>query len=228
MLNATFFSDNFFFQNRSMNSDSFLYVIVCGAAIGACIGAGIGYVVNKMRNKRALKEYYQQKKAAVKQAKTLKKVTKAPEVFPDDINEFNMPIDPNETIRFIDSSSNTWEEHKMMIAVRTDVQMNKAKTAAHCGHATLGAYKIASKYTPNAVKLWYRLGQAKITLKINGEEDLYALANQAKNAGIPFYVARNSNASTPNIPEGTPTILAIGPVSKSRVGPITGKLKLLS
>lgn len=116
----------------------------------------------------------------------------------------------------------------MMLIVRTDIKMSKSMTAAHCGHATLGAYNLALKCTPNAVKLWSTIGQAKITLKATSEEELNDLAMQAKSAGIPFYLARCAAANTSKLPEATPTVLAIGPVAKSRVDPITGKLKLLS
>lgn len=216
----------------SFMSFNALYAIAGGIAAGVCVGFGIGCVISRIRNKKLCKELNQQKNAQKKLYKAKKKETskanKSIEEFPADINDFNMLIDPNETIQFIDSSPSTWEEHKLMLIVRTDLQMSKFKTAAHCGHATLGAYNLALKFTPGAVKLWSKIGQAKITLKANSEEEINKLAIQAKNAGIPFYVARNSSASDPKIPDGTPTVLAIGPVSKSRVDLITGNLKLLT
>jgi len=38
------------------------------------------------------------------------------------------------------------------------------------GHATLGAYKIASKHCSSAINNWESFGQAKIAIKVDKEE----------------------------------------------------------
>lgn len=213
-----------------VGSSNLLCAIGGGIAIGLCIGFGVGYIMDRIRRNNIQKKLIQERKSQRKQFRAKKKkeaVNNHLEEFPADTNDFNMPIDESETIQFIDSTRN-WEEHKMMLIVRTDIQMSKSKTAAHCGHATLGAYNLALKCTPSAVKLWSAIGQAKVTLKATSEEELNSLAMQAKSAGIPFYLARNGAGNGSKIPDGTPTVLAIGPVAKSRVDPITGKLKLLN
>jgi peptidyl-tRNA hydrolase len=53
--------------------------------------------------------------------------------------------------------------------------MGKGKIAAQCGHATLGAYRIASHYCQSALKSWLHLGQAKIALKVENDEKLLLL-----------------------------------------------------
>lgn len=50
--------------------------------------------------------------------------------------------------------------------------MGKGKIAAQCGHATLGAYKTASKYCPSALTCWERIGQAKIAVKVDDDDML--------------------------------------------------------
>lgn len=212
-----------------MGGSSLLTAIFGGMAIGICVGLGISYVVNNKRSKQLHKEFIQQRNAQRKQFKAKKKeVNLFVEKFPADINDFNVPIDENETIQLNDAPPRTWEECKLMLIVRTDIQMSKSKTAAHCGHATLGAYNLAMKCTPSIVKIWSRIGQAKITLKADSEEEINSLIAQAKNAGIPFYVSRNVGGKDSKIPDGAPTVLAIGPVPKSRIDPITGNLKLLT
>jgi peptidyl-tRNA hydrolase, PTH2 family len=57
------------------------------------------------------------------------------------------------------------------------LQMGKGKIAAQCGHATLGAYLIATKYCKTALRAWFTFGQAKIALKVDNEENLLALEN---------------------------------------------------
>jgi peptidyl-tRNA hydrolase len=62
------------------------------------------------------------------------------------------------------------------------------KIAAQCCHATLGAYKRALKRTPDAVRAWEMLGQAKVCLKVDSEEELLALAEKAAECGLINYV----------------------------------------
>lgn len=50
--------------------------------------------------------------------------------------------------------------------------MGKGKIAAQCGHATLGAYKLAQRYCKTALKNWETLGQAKIAVKVNTEDEM--------------------------------------------------------
>ena len=56
-------------------------------------------------------------------------------------------------------------DNKMVLVVRTDLQMGKGKIAAQCAHAAVDLYKKASVKTPDLVKQWETFGQAKVTLK---------------------------------------------------------------
>ena len=58
------------------------------------------------------------------------------------------------------------------------LQMGKGKIAAQCGHATLGAFRIAQKYCKSGIKCWFNLGQAKIALKVPDDEKLLELEKQ--------------------------------------------------
>jgi len=64
---------------------------------------------------------------------------------------------------------------KMMLCVNTSLQMSKGKIAAQCGHATLGAYRLAARYAKSAVRWWYKLGQAKIAVKVPNDKALHEL-----------------------------------------------------
>lgn len=66
------------------------------------------------------------------------------------------------------------------------------KIAAQCCHATLGAYKRAVKRTPDAVRAWEMLGQAKVCLKVDSEEEMLALAERAAEHGLVNYVVVRS------------------------------------
>lgn len=117
------------------------------------------------------------------------------------------------------------EECKMVLCVRTDLGMTKGKIAAQCGHATLACYKAVSRHAPLLLKRWEYLGQAKIALKVDSEDDLLTLQAQAMSLGLVAKVVRDAGRT--QIASGSATVLGIGPAPKSVVNQITGHLKLL-
>ncbi|KAF3079030.1 hypothetical protein TWF569_007008 [Orbilia oligospora] len=123
------------------------------------------------------------------------------------------------------SASALTEECKMVLCVRTDLGMTKGKIAAQCGHATLACYKAVSRHAPLLLKRWEYLGQAKIALKVDSEDDLLTLQAQAMSLGLVAKVVRDAGRT--QIASGSATVLGIGPAPKSVVNQITGHLKLL-
>lgn len=78
-------------------------------------------------------------------------------------------------IRSIAIPSFSSNSYKMVLVIRTDLQMSKGKVAAQCSHATLAAYKTSlngSKPQLDWLKKWEAEGQAKITLKVESEHKL--------------------------------------------------------
>ena len=55
--------------------------------------------------------------------------------------------------------------NKMVLVVRTDLNMGKGKAAAQCAHAAVDLYKKSLKLTPKLLKQWETFGQAKVALK---------------------------------------------------------------
>jgi len=47
---------------------------------------------------------------------------------------------------------------KMVLCVNMELSMGKGKIAAQCGHATLGAYKRASRHAPTTLRSWEYIG----------------------------------------------------------------------
>ncbi|KAG7384988.1 Peptidyl-tRNA hydrolase protein 2, mitochondrial [Phytophthora boehmeriae] len=119
----------------------------------------------------------------------------------------------------------SWKPHKMVMCVRTDLKMGKGKIAAQCCHATLGAYKRALKRTPDAVRAWEMLGQAKVCLKVDSEEEMLALAEKAAAHGLVNYVV--TDAGRTQIAPDSKTVLSIGPAPLAALDGITGHLKLM-
>lgn len=115
--------------------------------------------------------------------------------------------------------------YKMVLCVNMELSMGKGKVAAQCCHATLGAFKIAKKHCPSAIKYWEMLGQAKIAVKVPTEKEMMDLMNQASTAGLVTYMVQDAGRT--QIPAGSRTVLAIGPAPVSAFEPITSHLKLL-
>ena len=115
--------------------------------------------------------------------------------------------------------------HKMVLCVRTDLKMGKGKMCAQCGHATLGAYQDSLHSNPSAVKVWEHIGQAKIALKVSGEEELLSLRVAARKAGLVAHLVRDAGHT--QIAAGSATVLGIGPAPVDVVDSVTSHLKLL-
>ncbi|KAK9234181.1 peptidyl-tRNA hydrolase PTH2-domain-containing protein [Lipomyces kononenkoae] len=122
------------------------------------------------------------------------------------------------------SLADVFTEHKMILVVRTDLQMTKGKAAAQCCHATLGCYKKAIKHFPTVVKIWERSGQPKITVQAKGEDSLLIMQAQAQSLGITHCLVRDAGRT--QIAAGSATVLGLGPAPKHKLDQITGDLKL--
>lgn len=66
----------------------------------------------------------------------------------------------------------------MVLATRNDLGMGKGKIGAQCGHATLGSYYQTrrwaqkSTYWKNVLKTWGVVGQKKVCVKVNSEQEM--------------------------------------------------------
>ncbi|KAI0803070.1 peptidyl-tRNA hydrolase PTH2-domain-containing protein [Irpex lacteus] len=117
------------------------------------------------------------------------------------------------------------EPCKLVLVVRTDLGMSPGKIAAQCGHATLACYKALVKTNPKLIQHWERIGQAKIALKANSEEELLELEAMAKSLNL---CARSIvDAGRTQIAAGSRTVLGIGPGPVELINKVTGKLRLL-
>jgi peptidyl-tRNA hydrolase len=114
---------------------------------------------------------------------------------------------------------------KLVLCVNMSLGMQKGKMAAQCCHATLGAYKLAMKQCPRNVQLWEYIGQAKIAVKAESNEQLADLQKAAKAAGLVTYLVHDAGKT--QIAFGSKTVLAIGPAPVSAFEGITSDLKLL-
>eukprot|EP00743_Colponemidia_sp_Colp-15_P002794 GILK01003023.1.p1 GENE.GILK01003023.1~~GILK01003023.1.p1 ORF type:complete len:195 (-),score=29.63 GILK01003023.1:193-777(-) len=117
------------------------------------------------------------------------------------------------------------EKIKLVLVVRQDLEMGKGKIAAQCSHATLGIYRELSKAKHPLLKRWEWSGQAKVVVKAPDGTTLMKLQEKASAMGVPSLIT--CDAGRTQVPEGSMTVLAVGPDLESRVNAITGHLKLM-
>ncbi len=81
-------------------------------------------------------------------------------------------------------------ETKLTLIIRADLGMGRGKIAAQAAHAAVAA-ALASAGSAD-FRAWRRDGEPKVVLKVNGEEELYALAERACAAGLPVQVVHDA------------------------------------
>ena len=113
--------------------------------------------------------------------------------------------------------------YRLTLVVRSDLGMGRGKIAAQAAHAAVAAV-LAGLGAPD-FRAWLRDGQPKVVLKAVSEDDLFAIADRASNAGLPVQVIHDAGRT--QLAEGTPTCCAIGPAEDSRIDAVTSDLSLL-
>ena len=138
------------------------------------------------------------------------------------------------------------DKPKQMIVVRRDLRMRKGKIAAQAGHACVTAVLAAlehegrlaevhaenggivltpSDQTATPLSEWFARGVAKVCLYVDSEEELLAIDQKAKAAGL-ISALICDNGITEFHGRPTYTCLAFEPALPETVDPITGDLPL--
>ena len=114
---------------------------------------------------------------------------------------------------------------KLVLCVNMSLGMGKGKIGAQCGHATLGAYKIARKRGTSCLSVWETFGQAKIAVKVNDDDEIDEIEKKAKAKGLITYIVHDAGRT--QIAAGSRTVLAIGPAPTHMFEGVSDSLKLL-
>ena len=168
-------------------------VFTCGVAVGIAVGISLA------------QRYTAKTPTATSSKAALPTITKASATEVDSDDDGDVPEDV---------------ELKMVIAVRADLGMSKGKVAAQVGHAVLACYRQALRANPEFVKAWLHRAQAKVTLKIDDEASMDAVANAARARGIT--VAVIEDAGRTEVEPGTRTVVGLGPAPRSLIDAVTG------
>lgn len=111
---------------------------------------------------------------------------------------------------------------KMVLVVRTDLNMSTGKTVAQTGHA-IAELMIGDK--PECFRDWVNSGMKKVCLQVASEEELLAIAERCENRKVDYTLIKDAGLT--ELPPGTITVLGVGPASEQQMKKITGSLKLL-
>jgi peptidyl-tRNA hydrolase, PTH2 family len=113
--------------------------------------------------------------------------------------------------------------HKLVLVVRTDLDMGRGKIAAQVAHAAVAAV-LATQHAPD-FRAWLLEGQPKVVLRVGSGGELSQIAADAEAAGLAAELIRDAGRT--QLAPGTLTCCAIGPAENSRIDAITGGLVLL-
>lgn len=117
------------------------------------------------------------------------------------------------------------EEYKLVVLVRTDLDMGKGKIAAQVGHASVECALRAEKKDRKAFDSWMDCGQRKVVLKVSGKDEMIRYMNEARSYGL--YTVLITDAGRTQVEPGSATCIGIGPAPESEVDKVTGGLKML-
>jgi PTH2 family peptidyl-tRNA hydrolase len=116
-------------------------------------------------------------------------------------------------------------EYKMVIVTRADLALSAGKLAAQAAHAAVMCTLLTKKNKPVWFAKWQREGAKKIVVKVETLEEFFSLKEKAKKLGISANIV--TDAGHTEIPEGTQTVLGIGPAPSNLINQVTGALPLL-
>ncbi len=117
------------------------------------------------------------------------------------------------------------EEYKVVVLVRTDLDMGKGKMAAQVGHASVELALRAQKMDRKSFDSWMSGGQKKVVLKVSGKDEMLSVMNEARSNGL--YTVIITDAGRTQVEPGSMTCVGIGPAPCSDIDKVTGHLKML-
>jgi len=113
----------------------------------------------------------------------------------------------------------------MIIVTRSDLLLSAGKLAAQVSHAAVTCTLLTKKNKAEWFAKWQLEGAKKVVVKVDTLEEFFPLKEKAEKLGIMVNIV--TDAGHTEIPEGTQTVLGIGPAPSNLIDQVTGKLSLL-
>ena len=116
-------------------------------------------------------------------------------------------------------------EYKMVIVTRKNLNLSPGKLAAQVAHAAVACALLTKKNKSRWFKKWQSEGAKKVIVAVESLDDFFSLKEKADRLGIISNIIEDAGHT--EIPQGTKTVLGIGPAPNSLLDQITGDLSLL-
>ena len=116
-------------------------------------------------------------------------------------------------------------EYKLVVVTRSDLPLSPGKLAVQVSHAAVGCTLETKKEKPQWFSKWQQEGAKKVVVKVACLKDFFPLEDKAGKLGIVSMIVMDAGHT--EIPEGTQTVLGIGPAPSNLIDQITGQLPLL-
>lgn len=115
--------------------------------------------------------------------------------------------------------------YKLVVAVRSDLNLSCGKLSAQVGHAAVNCALQAKERNRDWFRAWDREGAKKVVVKAPDLEELHELKEHAEHFKLPHSLI--TDAGLTQVPPGTVTCLGIGPAPDELVDKVTRHLSLM-
>lgn len=115
--------------------------------------------------------------------------------------------------------------YKMVIVARKDLVLSAGKLAAQVAHAAVDCALLSKAKKPRWFGSWQREGAKKVIVVVETLAEFYVLKEKAEDLGM--MTSLIMDAGHTEIPEGTVTVLGIGPAPNNIIDQVTCELPLL-
>jgi PTH2 family peptidyl-tRNA hydrolase len=116
-------------------------------------------------------------------------------------------------------------DYKMLLVIRTDLNMSTGKMIAQACHAAVSANEQAKKIYSKKWRNWRDEGAKKVAVKVYSLDELQELAKKAEELDVINIIIEDAGHT--EVMPGTITVLGLGPDISHKIDKITGHLPLL-
>ena len=113
----------------------------------------------------------------------------------------------------------------MIIVTRKDLELSPGKLAAQVAHAAVNCALETKSKKSKWFKKWQKTGSKKAVVSTDKEEDFFFLKEKAEKLDVSTSLVEDAGHT--EIPEGTKTVLGLGPAPANIIDQVTGDLSLL-
>jgi PTH2 family peptidyl-tRNA hydrolase len=115
--------------------------------------------------------------------------------------------------------------YKMVIVIRTDLNMSLGKIVAQACHAAVSCSEECKRTQTKHWRRWRDEGAKKVALQAESLEELEELAVKAEEQNVTYFLVKDAGHT--EVPPGTTTCIGIGPHQEQYIDKVTGSLLLL-